>query len=196
MRRLTHTCLLALLTLAPVAFAAPADDAITKPLKGVIGSIRQSRDLAALKYFASEEQGKVLLGDDWAKGTDAQRKEFTEGFKTLFAKIAFPKVRQNFENLDTILYDPPKVEGDRAEVGSIVRINHPMKKQELKLKYQVVKEKDGWKVVDVAVLGDSMLKGIRDDQIIPLMKEGGWDALLKALRAKLAEPDVANVKLK
>jgi phospholipid transport system substrate-binding protein len=196
MRRITCTSLLALLTFASVASAAPEDDAITKPLKGVIGSIRQSRDLAALKFFAAEEQGKLLLGEDWAKGTDAQRKEFLEGFKTLFAKLAFPKVRQNFENLDTILYDPPKVEGDRAQVSSIVRINHPMKKQELKLKYKVLKEKDGWRVIDVSVLGDSMLEGIREEQIIPIMKEGGWDALLKAMRAKLAEPDVAKVKLK
>ena len=66
MRRITCTSLLALLTFATAASAAPADEAITKPLKAVIGSIRQSRDLAALKHFAAEEQGKVLLGDEWA----------------------------------------------------------------------------------------------------------------------------------
>jgi phospholipid transport system substrate-binding protein len=32
-----------------------------------------------------------------------------------------------------------------------------------------------------------MLKGIRDDQIIPIMKEGGWDNLLKLMREKNAE---------
>jgi phospholipid transport system substrate-binding protein len=62
-----------------------------------------------------------------------------------------------------------------------------MKKQELKVKYHLAKTKAGWQVVDVAVLGDSMLKGIRDDQVQPLLKEGGWDKLLKAMRDKVAE---------
>jgi phospholipid transport system substrate-binding protein len=194
MRRAAPACLIAVLTFASAA--AAADDATHKPLKIVIGSIRQSRDLAALKQFAGEEQGRLLLGDAWEKGTPAQRDEFIKGFHTLFGKIAFPKVRQNFENLDTILYEKPKLEGDKAEVDSLVRINHPMKKQELKLRYQLVKDKGAWKVVDVAVLGDSMLKGIREEQIIPIMKEGGWDGLLKAMRDKLAEPDVAKVQLK
>jgi phospholipid transport system substrate-binding protein len=48
--------------------------------------------------------------------------------------------------------------------------------------------------VDVAVLGDSMLTGIRDDQVRPLLKEGGWEALLKAMREK--DKEFASVQLK
>ena len=171
-------------------FALPAlakNEEVVKPLKTVVGSVRYGKDLAALKLFALEDQGKLLLGDDWAKGTDAQRKEFGELFQTLFGKLAFPKVRKNFEHLETILYDEPKLEGDKAEVGSTIVILHPMKKQEIKLKYAMTKDKGSWKVVDVAVLGDSMLKGIREDQIAPLYKEGGWDGLLKAMREKAKE---------
>ena len=69
----------------------------------------------------------------------------------------------------------------------------PLKMQELKLKYQLSKEAAGWKVVDVAVLGDSMLKGIREDQIIPLMKEGGWDGLLKAMQGVTTIEEVLRV---
>ena len=86
-----------------------------------------------------------------------------------------------------MLYDEPTLNGDKAEMASTILINHPMKKQELKVVYQLVKQGTAWKVVDVAVLGDSMLTGIRDDQVLPLLKEGGWDALLKAMREKNAE---------
>ena len=191
MRRFLPACLLVLLAFAATAFAAEDP---TKPIKVVVGSIRQSRDLAALKHLAGEEQGKYLLGEAWKQGTDAQRKEFISMFHTLFGKIAFPKVRQNFEHLDTILYEQPQVSGSQAEVASTIRINHPLKKQELKLKYQVVKVGGSWKVLDVAVLGDSMLQGIRDDQVAPLLKEGGWDALLKTMKAKVDE--LAKVPLK
>jgi phospholipid transport system substrate-binding protein len=183
-RHLAHFCAAALLLSALPVLAA--HDEVVKPLKTVVGSVRYSKDAAALKLFANEDQGKLLLGDDWEKGTADQRKEFTQLFQTLFAKIAFPKVRKNFEHLDSITYEEPKMDGARAEVASTILLMHPLKKQELKLKYTLV-NKDGWRVVDVAVLGDSMLQGIRDDQIGPIMKEGGWPHLLDLMRQKAKE---------
>ena len=176
---------LLLLVAAAPSLATPKDE-VSKPLKTVVQSVRYGKDLAALKAFAGEEQGAFLLGDEWAKGTDAQRKEFISQFHLLFAKMAFPKIRKDFENLDTVLYDEPEVKGDRADIASTILINHPLKKQELKVKYQLI-NKGGWKVIDVKVLGDSMLTGIRDGQIVPIMKEGGWDNLLKLMRVKAKE---------
>lgn len=178
--------LVAALCFAVPAVAAP-NDAVSKPVKTVVQAVRFSKDDLALKNFGGEQQARFLLGEAWDKGTEAQRKEFIQLFHTLFAKIAFPKVRENFKNLAAINYDAPTVEGDTARVASTVVIEHPMKKQELKLKYTLMKDKAAWKVVDVAVLGDSMLTGIRDDQVQPLLKEGGWDALLGAMRAKAQE---------
>jgi phospholipid transport system substrate-binding protein len=187
------TTLVAALVLALPALATPRDD-VTKPLKTIINSVRYAKDLGALKQFASDEQGKLMVADSWAKGTDAQRKEFQELFLQLFGKIAFPKIRKNFENLDTVLYEEPVVTGETSSVASTILINHPLKKQELKVKYNLVKQSGAWKVVDVLVLGDSMLVGIRDDQVQPILKEGGWDALLKAMREKAQE--LKDVQLK
>jgi phospholipid transport system substrate-binding protein len=176
-----------------VALAGPKDD-VSKPIKTVVNAVRYGKDLTALKLFASEEQGKALLQDDWAKGTDAQRKEFLDLFAQLFGKIAFPQIRKNFENLDTVLYDEPTVTQERAEIASTILINHPLKKQELKVKYSLIRQGSAYKVIDVAVLGDSMIQGIREDQIVPILKEGGWDNLLKLMREKNAS--LKNVVLK
>ncbi|MFE8602587.1 ABC transporter substrate-binding protein [Archangium violaceum] len=184
--RLRSLTLLATLSFALPALAAP-NEPVAKPVKTVVQSVRYSKDDIALKQLANEEQGRFLLGEEWEKGTDAQRKEFTKLFHSLFAKIAFPKVRENFKNLASITYDDPAVEGDKANVKSTVVIEHPLKKQEMKLQYIVVKSQGGWKVLDVAVLGDSMLTGIRDDQVQPILKQGGWDKLLELMRAKEAE---------
>ncbi len=185
--RLRSLTLLASLVLCMPAFAAAPNEAAAKPVKTVVQSVRYSKDDMALKQLANEEQGRFLLGEDWDKGTDAQRKEFVKLFNSLFAKIAFPKVRENFKNLASITYEDPTVEGDKAKVKSTVVIEHPMKKQEMKLQYSLVKSQGGWKVLDVAVLGDSMLTGIRDDQVRPIMKQGGWDHLLQLMRTKEAE---------
>lgn len=182
---------------AALLFASPAlaaHDDVVKPLKMVVGSVRYGRDKSALKYFDRDEQAKLLLGDSWAKATPAQREEFEQLFETLFAKLAFPKVRQDFEHLESILYEEPHVQGDHATVGSTVLILHPLKKQELRLEYALQHEKDGWKVVDVTVLGDSMLQGIRDDQVQPIIKDSGIDGLLKIMREKVQS--LASVPLK
>jgi phospholipid transport system substrate-binding protein len=184
---MTRLIALAFAVVASTSFAASAKDEVSKPLKTVVNSVRFGKDLAALTMFAGDEQGKVLLGDEWAKGTDAQRKDFIEQFHQLFGKIAFPKIRKNFENLDSVLYDEPAITGEKALIPSTILINHPLKKQELKLKYSLAKQAGAWKVIDVSVLGDSMLLGIRDDQVMPIFKEGGWEKLLKLMKEKNAE---------
>ncbi|AEI64683.1 ABC transporter substrate-binding protein [Corallococcus macrosporus] len=177
--------------LATVAFAMPAlaakEDPVAKPVKTVVQAVRYERDALALKHFGSQEQGKFLLGDNWGEGTEAQRKEFVTLFQDLFANIAFPRVRENFKNLDTITYEPSQVKGAEATVASTVFIKHPLKTQEMKLKYRLVKEAAAWKVVDVTVLGSSMLTDIRDTQVKPLMEKGGWDLLLERMRTELAK---------
>lgn len=184
--RLHSLTLLATLALSLPALAAP-NEPVAKPVKTVVQSVRYGKDDLALKQLANEEQGRFLLGEDWDKGSEAQRKEFTKLFNGLFAKLAFPKVRENFKNLASITYEDPAVEGNKASVKSTLVIEHPLKKQEMKLLYSVVKSQGGWKVLDVSVLGDSMLTGIRDDQVRPIMKEGGWERLLELMRAKEAE---------
>jgi len=186
MNALRSLSLLATLALALPALAAP-NEAVTKPVKTVVQSVRYNKDDLALKQLANEEQGRFLLGEDWDKGTPAQREEFTKLFNSLFAKIAFPKVRENFKNLASITYEDPAVEGTKAKVKSTIVIEHPVKKQEMKLQYSLAQDKGAWKVVDVAVLGDSMLTGIRDDQVRPIMKQGGWNHLLELMRKKEAE---------
>ncbi len=180
------------LTFALPAFAQTAD--LTRPLKTVVGSIRYEKDLAALKQFAGEAQGRELLGAEWEKATPEQRKEFLSLFHTLFAKIAFPQIRENFKHLGAVNYEAPKIDGDKATVASTLVIEHPLKKQELKVRYSLIKDGSAWKVVDVAVLGDSMLGGIRDDQVKPLMAEGGMPLLLERMRAKAKELEKQKLK--
>ncbi len=171
----------------PPAAAAPAQAAVNpveKPIRTLIGAVRFGKFPMAISMLDGESQGKQLLGEDWAKGTPAQRAEFIKLFHGVFAKQALPKIQKNFEHLESMVYDAPEITGEAASIKSVVTILHALKKQELKLKYKMQKVGADWKVVDVAVLGDSMLKSIREDQIIPIMKEGGWAKLLELLRQK------------
>lgn len=173
------------------ASASKQSRAIEKPVRTLITAVRYGKDSLALKALDGKTQGALLLADDWSKGTPEQQREFVQLFHELFAALAFPNIRRNFEHLETILYEKPKVDGAKARVSSTLVILHPLKKQEIKIEYEILNPGSGkWRVVDVTVLGTgrgSMLESIRTDQIEPIMAEGGWDHLLKLMRERSAE---------
>ena len=186
MRRIVLSAALAVALAAPAYAATPVE----KPVKLLIGAVRYGKDSLALTGLDGDAQGRVLLGDEWAKATPKERSEFTRLFQELFAAMAFPKLRADLVHLDTTLYQPPQVTGDHAELDSTLVILHPLAKQEIKVRYDLHKQKGAWKVVDVSVLGTgdpSMLTGIRDQQVRPIFKDGGWDKLLSLMRARLAQ---------
>jgi len=182
---------LATLSLAAMARPAWADEALEKPVSKLVTAVRYGKDDLAIKNLDGESQGAVLLGPEWTKGTPDQRKEFVSLFHKLFAAIAFPKIRDNFKNLSTMAYEPAKPAGDRAPLTSTIVIDHPLKKEEWKVRYDMHKTGEGWKVVDVTVLGTgapSFLEEIRDQQVKKLFAQmGGWDGLLKVMRERLTQ---------
>jgi phospholipid transport system substrate-binding protein len=166
--------------------AGSAADA-ARVVKTLVQNVRQDKDEQALRLFDLEEQGRFVCGEAWTKASPAGREEFMTLFGRILARIAFPKVRENFKNLSSITYEPPDILGDLGSVRSTIFLDHPLKKQELKLRYTLAKRKAGWRFFDLDVLGSSMLEGIRDDQVKPLLEAGGWDGLMKAMRNKDAE---------
>ncbi|RMG15773.1 MAG: ABC transporter substrate-binding protein [Deltaproteobacteria bacterium] len=184
-----------LVVLPHPARASGAAKALEKPVKTLITAVRYGKDSLGIKQLAGEAQARFLLGEAYEKATEAQRAEFIRLFHQLFAGIAFPKIRQNFEHLETILYEPPEIEGDTAKMKSTLVILHPLKKQEIRVEYTLKKVGKRWKVFDVLVLGtggDSMLTSIRNDQVQPILAEGGMDHLLKLMRERAAEIEKAK----
>lgn len=185
---------LAALALAALAAAARADEEaltdaqkeVLKPIKTLVNAIRFSKDDLASATLAHEEMSKDLLRGSWEKLTEAERKEFVDGFAFLLRKISFPKAREIFEHLDAIVYDPPVVDGDRARVRSTIVIHRDYKKEEISLEYVLVR-RDRWQIFDVVSEGEGTLDGIREDQIEPLVEEGGTRLLMEKLRAKVEE---------
>jgi phospholipid transport system substrate-binding protein len=159
----------------------------SRVVKTVVQNVRYGKDEQAVRLFDLEEEGRFLCGEAWASASPAGRDEFMTLFSRLFAKIAFPKVRENFKNLASITYEPPDILGDLGIVKSTIVLDHPMKKQELKVRYTLAKRKAAWRLFDLDVLGNSVLTSIRDDQTRPLLEASGWDGLIKAMRDKDAE---------
>ena len=163
---------------AAQAQSKQADNAILKPVKAIIPAIRANKDAQVWKNVNLDAVSRYLLQDWYQGSTETQRKEFARLFQSLFSKMVFPRVRENLKNLSSQVYDPPKISGDEATVDSRIELFHEIKKQEIKMRYSLVREKGTWKVVDVAVLGGFILQGIREDHVQPQLKKGGITELL------------------
>lgn len=195
LRHLSLTLVLAGL-LAPLPSSAAAKSSVRKvkkPITVFVNAVRYGKNDVALKYVDGNAQGAFLLGDEWSKASPAQKKEFISLFHVLFSEIAFPKLKDNLQKIETILYgDVESVDGF-TEITSTLVVLHPMKKQEVKVRYRLSKTGSKYRLVDVTFEGDaSLLTHIRQDQIQPLMKEGGWDGLMTQLKARATEIEAKN----
>jgi phospholipid transport system substrate-binding protein len=172
-------CLLLVTALSGVSAAqAQSNKAILKPVKAIIPAIRAGKDALVWQNVNLDAVSRHLLQDWYQGSTETQRKEFARLFQSLFTKMVFPRVQENLKNLSLQVYDSPKISGNEATVDSRIELFHELKKQEIKMQYSLVKEKGAWKVVDVAVLGGSILQGIREEHVQPKLNEGGITALL------------------
>jgi hypothetical protein len=71
---------------------------------------------------------------------------------------------------------------------SLIVVHSKVKKDEIEIEYVLVKQDGKWLVHDtVNAQGESTLEGIRTEQVEPMLEDGGKEALLEALREKVAE---------
>jgi phospholipid transport system substrate-binding protein len=180
------------LSFSPLA-AEAGNPAVEKPVKTFVNAIRYGKNDLAMKQVDGETQGRLLLGEAWDKGSPAERAEFVSLFHKVFGSIAFPKLRDNLQKIETILYENPKAEGAHQLLTSTLVVLHPLKKEEIKVHYLLSNSKAGYRLVDVTFEGDrSLLTNVREEQITPLLADGGWPNLLAQLRSRVAELDARN----
>ena len=186
-----------LLMLSLLAFPAPAQaqkkggnkahKKFQKPVKMLIGAIRYGKYDLALKLLDLDQMTRRLNAGHWAKMNAAQRAEFSKHLGTLLKKLSFVKARGLFKHIDAVLYDAPKLGAKQVSIRSTIVVHRAYKKKELVITWFMLKHKRGYRIVDVKTVGESTVAGLREEQIDPLVKEGGVALLLKKMRAKVAE---------
>jgi ABC-type transporter MlaC component len=157
-------------------------------LKETLESIRYEKDELAIASFAIEAQGQRLLGETWNQATEEQKKSFVESFSVIFRKIAFSKIRSNLKYLeDTVIGETQTENGVTRQKITLV-ILHELKKEEIVIHFEMQPIHKEWKIVDIQVeKEDSFVKKIREDQILPILKQDGLDGLIKALKERAGQ---------
>ena len=183
--------------LAPTttAYASPSSSKVSRPIKRLINAIRYEKDALALKSFDGPAQGAALFGaEPWAQQPAKQRARFIKVLHDFFSVVAFPKLRKDFEHLETILYsEPSKQTAGSLKLRATIVVLHALKKEEVPVDFLLTHQKSGaWLISDfwIAPKGPeavSFLARLKRDQVGPLLKKEGWEGLLSAMERRVAE---------
>jgi phospholipid transport system substrate-binding protein len=187
----------------PKALKAASAERSPKPLPDGPQSFLQSMDgkLKPLLGKATSNEDKVVktvnqmldfpslckasLGKHWEGKTDAQRKDFSDTLHALIEKNVVRRLKDTKGHI--ITYESEDVEGKTATVVTIVADGAGPRAIQTEIIYKMERRGKAWVVVDMVTDGVSLVSNYRS-QFNKIIANEGWDAMMKKMKDKLAEP--------
>lgn len=169
--------------------ATPTDAAAAqKSVRALINAIRYSKDDLAASKLGFEGMAKLLLADSWTEATPAQKQALVRDLGTLVTRTSFPKGRDLFGYLDALLFETATAQGDTMHVKSVVVVHRNLKKVELPIEWVLAQNPSHqWQVIDIISMNESTAAGIREEEVLPLLHEGGLPKVLAALAERATQ---------
>lgn len=185
----------ALLVLAAAAWAGEPTQQLKSAVDKVLAVLRNS-DLG--KKENREERRKKIrevvesefdfaamarsaLAAHWEKRSPAERKEFVQLFSILIERTYIGKIELYTD--ETVRYANERLENGFATVDTFIATK---KGQEILIRYSMLKSGNDWKVYDVTIEGNRLVKNYRD-QFQSIIRRSSYEDLVKTLRAKRDE---------
>ena len=185
-------CALPLFSLAPVARAQEAPDAMVKRVSqdmlatikgdpliqaGNEARIREVIEVKLIPHFDFPRMTALAMGKNWRAATPEQQKRLADEFKSLLVRTysgALTKYRD-----ETIDYKPLRMNPTDTDV-TVRTVVVKSGGQPIQIDYSLTKGADGWKVYDVIIGGVSLVTNYRDE-FNSQVQSGGVDGLIKTL---------------
>jgi phospholipid transport system substrate-binding protein len=179
--------------------AGDAPDALVKRVvEDVMTTVKSDKDIQAgnisrindlveskiLPYVDFKKMTASAVGRNWSTATPAQQDQITEQFRKLLVYTyagALGQVRDQ-----TIQYKPFRADPADTTVTVQTQVINTRGGDPIQLNYRLTKEADGWKIIDVNVLGVWLVENYRNT-FAQQVSAGGIDGLIKALTDKNAQ---------
>jgi phospholipid transport system substrate-binding protein len=167
----------------PKAFVQGLGDEVVKVLQQNLPREQAGEQLNAiwLEAFDVEGIGRAVLGKNWKKASEEQRKAYMEVFPKYVAKLY--AIQFSDYSGETFAVKGSKATADGAIVSAeIARPNG----EPIKLAFVVQSGSRGLKITDVKVEGVSLLVTKRSE-FDSVVAQKGIDGLIQAMRQKVSE---------
>jgi phospholipid transport system substrate-binding protein len=145
------------------------------------GNISKITDLVESKILPSVDFKRMTasaVGRNWSTATPDQQTQITEQFRKLLVYTyagALSQVRDQ-----TIQFKPFRADPADTTVVVQTQVINTKGGEPIQLNYRLTKEADGWKIIDVNVLGVWLVENYRST-FAQQVSQGGIDGLIKAL---------------
>lgn len=177
--------------LGPMATLKQKNSEVDKLLrqKTAKGSAMEAKQKDQIKQMAAklldyDELAKRSLAQHWEKLTAPQRTEFVNTLRELIERNYVKQLRTNLDY--KVLYKGEEVDGDKAEVSTVVKVKSKGRDTDAEIVYKMRKVGDEWRVWDVVTDEVSLVRNYRT-QFHKIITEQSYDALIKKMKNKLAE---------
>ena len=204
MNRLFRTSLLALSLAAGAAVLAPSAPAHAEAATTTATSFLQSkheRVISLLKSNTADKDKKVdaeldalvdydqmaqdALGANWDKRSDAEKKDFKDLLRLLIQKNYKKRLMQTLDY--RIDYTGEDAKGSDFVVHTRAQNVNDKREAPVLIDYVVRKRPAGFVVIDLVPETSSMIKTYNKD-FTKVIKDKGWDEVIKKMKEKLAKP--------
>jgi phospholipid transport system substrate-binding protein len=138
---------------------------------------------SVVPHLDTELMAAQVLGRYWRGASDAQRKQFTEEFKSLLTKTYAAVFRRYANQTVTVLATQAGGSSDRAVVPTTIK---SAGEQDIRVDYRVRQTRGEWLVYDVVVDGISLLINYRSEYS-NFLQRNSLDKLINRLQDKNAE---------
>ncbi|MGA2549393.1 MAG: ABC transporter substrate-binding protein [Burkholderiaceae bacterium] len=148
---------------------------------GNISKINALVESKILPYVDFNKMTASAVGRNWASASPEQQGQITEQFKRLLTYTysgALSQIRDQ-----TIQYKPFRADPADTLVQVNTEVVNTRGGEPVQLNYKLQKEADGWKIIDVNVLGVWLVQNYRNT-FAQQVTSGGIDGLIKALKDK------------
>jgi len=168
----------------PKAFVQSIGDQVVKVLQQNLPREKTGEQLNAiwLSAFDVDGIGRAVLGKNWKKATEEQRKDYMELFPKYVAKLY--AIQFSDYSGETFAVKGSRTTSDGATIVT-AEIDQP-KAEPIKLDFIVQTVAQGLKVTDVKVEGVSLLVTKRSE-FDSVVAQKGIDGLIQAMRQKVGE---------
>jgi ABC-type transporter MlaC component len=147
-------------------------------IKKMVGFIRYEKNEKAIGYIDVEHFSKNLLKEEYDKLTDAQKLEFQNTMKNYIIKKSFPIAQNYFSKVD-LTYEKPKKQGNYTFVPASLLYKGD---QKISFAWQLHEKNGEFMVTDFQSEGKLISDVNREKQILPFLKENGFDKLIKKIQ--------------
>lgn len=192
LRRVLLSLISALVLLVALpAFAGPAKDAVKAKQEELFKLLEKEQEnkkkIVAIfdEWIDYDEIAKASMGDQWAKLTEAQQKEFTGLLKQLVSSA----YERNMKKVLSFKIDYPGEEskGDgKTLVKMVAKHKTDDRADSIKIDFLVQERAGKVKIIDIFPEEVSTVESYRS-QFVKIYKEKGYDALIQKLKDKIAK---------